>query len=104
MPEGHPVDVEVHASGETTRFQITTAFPEWNEAANEGSTGGYTRHLEREGLNQGTPVFGGGQILKQRNGQISSAPRVRLSPAIDRKAWQSGLTHAYRVDTQSHNW
>jgi hypothetical protein len=90
MPEGHAVDVEIQTSGETTRFQITTAYPDWNEAA----TGGYTRHLEREGLNQGTAVFGGGRILKNPNGQVASSPRGRLSPAIACQAWKSGLMKA----------
>jgi hypothetical protein len=94
MPEGNAVDVELSCSGELTRFQITTAYPEWGEPGDEARDGGYIRHaLEVAGVNQGVAVFGGGQINKGADGRIVSNPRARSS-GIDRDAWHSGLTKA----------
>jgi hypothetical protein len=96
MPEGNSVDVELRSSPGLTRFQITTAYAEWDEPGDEARDGGYIRHaLEMAGVNQGTPVFGGGQIEKTADGQIVSNPRAR-SPDIDRVAWHLGLTKAIR--------
>lgn len=73
--EGNAVDVEVCCSSERTRFQITTAYPEWDEPGDEARDGGYIRHaLEMAGVNQGTPEFGGGQIEKRPDSRIVSAP------------------------------
>jgi hypothetical protein len=92
MAEGNAVDVELRCSGELTRFQITTAYPEWDEPGDEARDGGYIRHaLEIAGVNQRTPVFGGGQIEKGPDGRIFSSPRAR-SPDVNRSAWHSGLT------------
>jgi hypothetical protein len=96
MPEGNAVDVELCCSGELTRFQITTAYPEWDEPGDEARNGGYIRHaLEMPGVNQGTAVFGGGQIEKGADRRIVSNPRAR-SPDINRSAWHLGLTKAIR--------
>jgi hypothetical protein len=95
MPEGNAVDVELLCSGELTRFQITTAYPEWDEPGDEARDGGYIRALERAGINQDTPVFGGGQIERGPDGRITSIPRAR-SPDINRDAWHLGLTKAIR--------
>ena len=43
MPKGNAVDVELSCSGELTRFQITTAYPEWDEPGDEARDGGYIR-------------------------------------------------------------
>jgi hypothetical protein len=95
-PEGDAVDVELCWSGEVTRFQITTAYPEWDEPGDEARDGGYIRHaLEFAGVNQGIPVFGGGQIKRETDGRIVSNPRAR-SPDVNRSAWNSGLTKAIR--------
>jgi hypothetical protein len=95
MAEGNAVDIELCCSGELTRFQITTAYPEWDEPGDEARDGGYIRAVERAGVNQDTPVFGGGQIEKGADGRIVSSPRAR-SPDIDRDAWHLGLTKAIR--------
>jgi hypothetical protein len=47
------------------------------------------------GVNQDTPVFGGGQITKGADGRIVSSPRAR-STDIDREAWHLGLTKAIK--------
>jgi hypothetical protein len=53
MPEGKAVDVELRFAEELTRFQITTAYPEWDEPGDEARHGGYIRHaLEYAGVNQ----------------------------------------------------
>jgi hypothetical protein len=94
MPEGHPVDMELRArSHRVTRLQITTAYPDWDVPGRGARSGGYIRHMERVGINQGATVFGGGRIRKDANGQIKSQPRAR-SPDIDRCAWQRGLIKA----------
>jgi putative transcriptional regulator len=94
MPEGHPVDAELRTqSHQVTRFQITTAYPEWDVSGSDPRSGGYIRHMERVGINQGAAVFGGGRIGKDANGQTKSEPRAR-SPNIDRCAWQRGLIKA----------
>lgn len=94
MPEGDAVDVELRSSSALTRFQITTAYPEWDGPGDEARDGGYIRHaLEYAGVNQRVPVFGGGQIDKRPDGRIVSSPRAR-SPDVDRTAWQLGLTKA----------
>jgi hypothetical protein len=96
MPEGNPVDVELCCAGELTRFQITTAYPEWDEPGDEARDGGYIRHaLELAGVNQGAPVFGGGQIKKDADSRIISKPRAR-SASVDRGAWHLGLTKAIK--------
>ena len=97
MSEGHPVDAELRAqSGGITRFQITTAYPDWDAPRNDARPGGYSRHMERAGINQGAAVFGGGRISKDANGQIKSEPRVS-SPDINRGAWQMGLIKAIQA-------
>jgi hypothetical protein len=94
MPEGNPVDVELCCSGELTRLQITTAYAEWDEPGDEARDGGYIFHaLEMAGVNQGSPVFGGGQIGKGADGRITSNPRV-LTEDVDICAWQLGLSRA----------
>jgi hypothetical protein len=94
MSEGHPVDAELRAqSDKVTRFQITTAYPDWDLPGKDARSGGYIRYMERAGINQGAAVFGGGRIGKDANGQIKSEPRVR-SPDTDRRAWQTGLIKA----------
>jgi hypothetical protein len=94
MHAGAAVDVELRCSSALTRFQVTTAYPEWDGPGDEARHGGYIRHaLEYVGLNQRVPVFGGGQIDKRPDGRIDSSPRAR-SPNVDRAAWQLGLTKA----------
>jgi hypothetical protein len=94
MPAGNTVDVELRYASELTRFQITTAYPEWDEPGDEARDGGYIRHaLEYAGVNQRVPVFGGGQIEKGPDGRIVSNPRAR-SPNVNRTAWHLGLTKA----------
>lgn len=87
MPEGHPVDAELRLrSEEIVRFQITMAYAEWNPPR----SGGYIASMERDGANQGAPVFLGGKIRKDAGDRISSEPRL-LSPDIDCRAWRLGL-------------
>ena len=94
MPEGHAIDLELRArSGMITRFQITTAHPDWDVGRKDAHAGGYIRHMERAGINQGAPIFGGRRISKDARRQIRSEPRVR-SPDVHRRAWQSGLIKA----------
>ncbi len=93
MPEGHATDVELHSATGVIRVQITTAYPEWSAASNEPRTGGYKRSLEREGLNQGVPVFTGRQIWKNPDGKVVSEPDAR-PPEIDQEAWRLGLSAA----------
>ena len=94
MIEGHPVDAEIRSrSVGVLSFQITTAYPEWDEPGQDARSGGYVRHLERFGSNQGVPIFGGGRISKAANGRVTSQPRAR-SPEISRLAWQAGLAKA----------
>jgi hypothetical protein len=96
MLPGHAIDVELRYSSELTRFQITTAYPEWDEPGDEARDGGYIRHaLEYAGVNQRVPVFGGGQIEKGLDGRIVSNPRAR-SPNVNLTAWRLGLTKAMR--------
>jgi len=96
MPAGNPVDVELRHLERLTRFQITTAYPEWDEPGNDARNGGYIRHaLEVAVVNQHVPVFGGGYIWRGADGRIISEPRAR-SPDNDRDAWHLGLTKAIR--------
>jgi hypothetical protein len=90
MSEGNPVDAELRAlSGEVTRFQITMAYGERDPPR----SGGYIASMEREGVNQGVPVFLGGGTNRDASGRIKSEPRV-LSPDRDHSAWRSGLVKA----------
>src|SRR5215470_19723366 len=54
---------------------------------------GYIASMEREGVNQGVPVFLGGGTSRDASGRIRSEPRV-LSADRDRGAWRSGLVEA----------
>jgi hypothetical protein len=91
LPEGNAIDVELWSADRITRFQITTAYPEWKKAS-ETRTGGYVRSLEREALNQGVPVFPGRQI-RRIDGKVISEPDVRSSD-VDEEAWKRGLSSA----------
>jgi hypothetical protein len=92
MPEGYPVDAELRAlSGEVTRFQITMAYVERYPSRSAG----YIASMEREGVNQGVPVFLGGGTNRDASGRIKSEPRV-LSPDTDRRAWKLGLVTAIK--------
>ena len=88
--EGNAVDAEIRVqSGELIQFQITTAYAERQSSR----SGGYVAALEREGVNQGIPIFLGGGIERNASGCIESSPTV-LSPNSDRSAWQIGLIKA----------
>jgi hypothetical protein len=95
MPEGNPADIQLISPGAVVRLQVTTAYPEWDASANaqRGWSGGYIKSLERDGINRGAAVFGGGRTIRTVGGDIESEPRSR-SPEVDRLAWQEGITQA----------
>jgi len=93
MPEGDAVDIELHAPGAITRFQITLAYPDWDAPAAPSRNPGHVASLERAGANQQIPVFLGGRIAKTPTGQIVSDPRVRDNET-DQAACEAGLRKA----------
>ena len=81
MPEGNPADIQLISPGAVVRLQVTTAYPEWDASANaqRGWSGGYIKSLERDGINRGAAVFGGGRTIRTVGGDIEFGTSIAVA-------------------------
>jgi len=94
MCEGHRIDVKLYTGSQTTQYQITLAYPQWDNATQRTIGGGYQDHLRNELLRCAQPAFGGNNIRKE-NGAIVSKPHARdIRDDVD--AWRHGWIDAIK--------